>query len=219
MSTAADTDAEVTAYLAERGVTEILHFTTNPGLIGILATGAVLSRDRLSAEKYIEFVYTPNCADRLKDADWTDYVNLSISRVNNHMLGSSMNWHAVDGLWWTVLAFDPSIAADPDVVFTTTNNTYPTVRRAAGVTGLAAMYAEHVPWGYYDSVKHRWRGMPTQYTTDPQAEVLYPGRVGLDRLTSVYVHDEEHIDEVKALLATLRTAPMVPVHHRPEVFQ
>ena len=103
----------VAAYAAERGITEILHFTTNNGALGILATGFVLSRHRLAKEQYIEHIYTPNCPSRHKDSDWTNHVNLSISRVNGRMLGiSSGRWHATQDLWWVVLAFD-AIAADP----------------------------------------------------------------------------------------------------------
>ena len=150
----------VAAYAAERGITEVLHFTTNNGALGILATGFVLSRDRLAKEQYIEHIYTPNCPSRHKDSDWTDYVNLSISRVNGRMLGiSSGRWHATQDLWWVVLAFDGSLLAHPDVHFVTTNNTYSqlpqtrhrrgrparTVRSLCGV-GLAGQPRDPLPW-------------------------------------------------------------------------
>ena len=118
------TDTAVTAYAAARNIREILHFTTNRGLLGVFATGAVLSRDLLDTDKYIEHIYTPNCSTRLKDSAWTGYVNLSISRVNDRMLSTSCRWHSTEDLWWVVLAFDTSLLADPGVHFVTTNNTY-----------------------------------------------------------------------------------------------
>jgi hypothetical protein len=104
--TAADIDQEVATLVVERGITEVLHFTTAPhGLVGICATGAVRSHDRLEEDKYIEHIYAPNCADRLKDAEWTDYVNLSISQVNKYMLDKSQDWHPPEtGIWWAVLS-------------------------------------------------------------------------------------------------------------------
>ena len=215
-----DAGAQVTAYTAARGITEILHFTTNKGLIGILATRAVRCRDLLESDQYLEHIYTRNCADRFKDADWTGYVNLSISRVNGPMFDSSERWHATEELWWAVLAFDASILADPDVVFTTTNNTYQAVvKRGGGVDGLAALFAKEVPWGYYGSVRRRPSGMPDAWTTDAQAEVLYPAKIQIDRLMAIYVREAEHSDAVNGLLGAFPGAPRVPVTHKPEVFQ
>ena len=214
-----NTDARITAYATSRGITEILHFTTNKGLIGVLAKQAALCRDLLETDQYLEHIYTRNCADRSKDAAWTGYVNLSISRVNGPMFDSSERWHATEELWWAVLAFDVSILADPGVVFTTTNNTYPVVKRGGGVDGLAALFANRVPWGYYGSVRQRGPGMPDAWTTDVQAEVLYPSKIQVDRLMAVYVREDEHIDVVNALLGALSGAPRVPVTCKPEVFQ
>jgi hypothetical protein len=213
-------DGEVLTYAAERGITEVLHFTTNKGLTGILATGAVKSRRRLDSDKHIEHIYTPNCENRLKDREWTDYVNLSISRVNGQMLGVSENWHRQDDVWWLVLAFGPEILADPGVFFTTTNNTYTNcVVRGQGVQGLSALFAESVEWGWYGSRKRRYSGIPDSWPTDPQAEVLYPGEISLRQLTSIYVRRVHELDDVRGLLGAFPSAPSVPVLHKPEVFQ
>ncbi|HEU0127959.1 MAG TPA: hypothetical protein VFQ48_05060 [Pseudonocardiaceae bacterium] len=50
-------DAGAMSYTAGRGITEVLHFTTHRGLLGIFAKEAVLSRERLEADKYIEHIY------------------------------------------------------------------------------------------------------------------------------------------------------------------
>lgn len=211
--------AQIAAYAKARGITEILHFTTNKGLIGVLASGAVLSRDLLDADAYLEHIYTPNCADRPKDADWTGYVNLSISRVNASMLGYSRGWHPVgEDLWWAVLAFDPGILGAPDVWFTTTNNTYPVADRATGAAGFEALFAPRVPWGRFGSIRIRAPHDKPSWTTCPQAEVLYPGKLSTGRLTGIYVHEAEHVDAVAGLLEAVAGAPRVPVVHQPEVF-
>jgi hypothetical protein len=213
-------DPAVEAYVADRGITEVLHFTTNRGLLGILATGAVLCRDLLREEDYIEAIYTPNCDNRLKDADWTCYVNLSISRVNKDMLDSSERWHSTEDLWWAVLAFDVSLLAHPGVHFTTTNNTYrPSVQRGTGVSGLHALFADSVEWGYYGCRRSRCSEMPRAWTTDPQAEVLYPERVSVGLLRALYLREPEHVDHVAGLMSIFPTVPRVPIRHKPEVFQ
>lgn len=178
-----------------------------------------MCRDKLPEEQHIEFVYTPNCPDRIKDADWTGYVNMSISRVNNRMLLSSNDWHEADEVWWAILSFYPDILSHEDVHFTTTNNTYhETVQRAPGFAGFDAMFSETVRWGYYGSIKSR-RGLPRHLTTDEQAEVLYPGSVDLRLLQRIYVRKPEHGDWIASLLDLLPKAHAVPIIHAPEVFQ
>jgi ssDNA thymidine ADP-ribosyltransferase DarT-like protein len=212
-------DPAVEPYVAARGITEVLHFTTDKGLLGIFATGAVLCRDLLDVEQYIEAIYTPNCNNRLKDPNWTGYVNLSISRVNKDMLNSSERWHSTEDLWWAVLAFDASLLAHPGVHFTTTNNTYPSLKRGTGIHGLHALFADSVEFGYYGCYKSRYPGMPDAWTTDPQAEVLYPERVSVGLLRALYVREPEHIDHVAGLMSIFSTVPRVPILHKPEVFQ
>lgn len=212
-------DSAVETYARRRGVTEILHFTTDKGLLGIFATGAVRCRDLLDNDKYIEEIYTPNCNNRLKDANWTGYVNLSISRVNKYMLDRSKVWHSTEDLWWAVLAFDVSLLTHPGIYFTTTNNTYPSAQRGTGIHGLHALFADSVEWGYYGCYQSRYPGMPNAWTTDPQAEVLYPEPVSIGLLRALYLREPEHIDHVAGLMSIFPAVPRVPILHRPEVFQ
>ncbi|MRH92781.1 DUF4433 domain-containing protein [Nocardia sp. SYP-A9097] len=202
----------------ERGVSEVLHFTTNHGLIGILATSQLSCRDQLDEDKYLENIKLANCTVR-KDPEWTGYVNMSISVVNNEMLGTSQNWHRTGDVWWAVLSFTADILADDGVWFTTTNNTHTqTVRRGQGLEGLKNLYSEPIPWGHYGSKSWR-RGLPADRPTNPQAEVLYPGAVPLTKLQAIYVPQEEHLDQIEGWIAALHAARPVTVACRPEVFQ
>jgi hypothetical protein len=206
--------------IQERGISEVLHFTTNNGIVGIFAAGALLSRDDLNEEDHLGNVRLLNCAIR-RDSEWTRYVNLSISAVNSDLLGiSSNNWHQTrEGLWWAVLSFSPDVLLDDGVVFTTTNNVYhSTVRRDTGPAGLEALFAQDVPWGYYGSVKRRSSSTPANQPTDLQAEVLYPGGLDLSRLQAIYVPHEDHIDDIEGFIAAIPNAPSVPVQVKPEVF-
>ena len=217
---AAGDDSTIAKVIVERGITEVLHFTTAPpGFVGICATGMVRTRDRLEEDKYLEHIYTPNCRDRNKDPEWTDHISLSISRVNNSMLGYSKGWHPEAGIWWVVLSFDPAILTHPGVYFATTNNSYSaTVRRATGAGGLADLFSSAVPWGYFGSVHRRRADMPAYWTTDIQAEVLYPGDLPVKFLRAAYVAQEDHIDQVKTWLDVFPDTPAVPVTCKPEVF-
>lgn len=213
-------DPAVAAYIGERGITEALHFTTNKGALGIFSTGAVLSRDSLEREQHVQHIYTPNCSTRLKDAAWTGYVSLSISRVNKRMLSSSRGWHSTQDVWWLVLAFDMELLADQGVHFVTTNNTYTScLRRGTGISALEQLFAESVEWGWYGARATRYAGTPDAWTTDPQAEVLYPARVPLRHLRAIYVYEEEHSDTIRSWFSFYPSAPRVPVVYRPEVFR
>ena len=78
-----------------RGITQVVHFTTVSGAIGILASNAIKSRARLPKDKYISHVYRPNSQTR-KDELWLDYVNLSTERINDWMFQHSERWHAAE---------------------------------------------------------------------------------------------------------------------------
>lgn len=214
----------VLARARQRGITEILHFTTNRGLIGILAAEKLLSHDRLKEDEYLDNIRLLNSPTRDRDADWTDWVNLSITRVNGRMLKSSKNWHPEDDIWWTVLAFDVEIVGHDDVEFTTTNNTYGCARRGSGVDAFDALFAPAVEWGYRGSMSVRHKGMPASSPTDPQAEVLYPVAIGLEHLRALYVAEPEQVDEVAGFLAVFAAASKVDlsgvaVACNPDVFQ
>jgi hypothetical protein len=214
---------DVVDYAQKRGIEEILHFTTNRGLIGILAQNKVYSRDSLNEDDYLENIKVLNAPSRARDAAWTGYVNLSITVVNLRMLGSSRKWHPEEEIWWVVLAFDAEILGHDEVQFTTTNNVYPPVKRGPGVDGLHALFAPRVPWGIYGDVITRAADKASNLTTDSQAEVLYPDAVGLSHLRAIYVEKPEHIDEVAGWLAAFQYASKVDlsgvaVTCKPEVF-
>ena len=205
---------EIAAAAKQRGITQVVHFTTVRGAIGVLASGFVKSRALLPKEEYLEYVYEPNAFLR-KDTAWLDYVNLSIERINDWMFTTSVRWHAVEGNPWVVLSFDPQILAHPGVVFTTTNNIYPTCRRAEGLVGFSQMFAGIVSGRY--SIQHDRLGKPPAWSTDRQAEVLYPGQLSCEFLQQIDVQTEDGFRDVNGALGGLNLS--VPVHYAPEVFQ
>lgn len=202
--------------IAERGIDEVLHFTTNKGLLGILATRNVKSRALLSEDKYLEHIFTPNAGTR-KDSAWVAYVNLSITRINTEYFGHSERWHRNEKIWWCVASLDPVILSHSGVVFATTNNIYSGVSRSEGATGLAALFAERVVrWS--GNVVARSEDCPAGAPTCVQAEVLYPEMVSTQHLRRVYVATRHHKAVVKAQMASVRH-PEVEVVVRPDVFR
>lgn len=187
----------------DRKIREVVHFTTNSGLLGILATGKVLSRGRLPETDLLEYVYSPNAKYR-KDTDYLDYINLSISQINHQFFEiCSERWYAKTDTWWCILSFDARILADEGVLFTTTNNIYSSVRRGEGQTGLRMLFQKVID-DYPGKRVTRNRSLPMCRPTNPQAEVLYPGELSIaGNLQAVYFATQEHLDLGRAQARTL----------------
>jgi hypothetical protein len=209
-------DVAIVPLADELGITEVLHFTTNCGLIGVLRSGRLLSRALVPDEELVEHVYKPNTAVRY-DSSWTRFVNMSITQVNEWMLSTSTNRRWNEEIFWVVLSFTPEILRQRGVVFTTTNNIYPAVKRASDAPGMAALFAPEV-MGRYSSIHHR-RGLADNQTTDRQAEVLYPNWVSTNYLQRIYVDSDDKQDAVAGIFGGLPTVAEVPVLCKPEVFQ
>jgi hypothetical protein len=206
--------------ITERGIKEILHFTTNRGLLGVLASKALKARTNLTEDNYLEHIVLFNCPDRSRDANWHNYVNLSISRVTSLFGISANRWHAGYDGWWAVLSFDPEILTHEGVLFCTTNNMYSGCTRASGSDGLNALFADRiVQWSSYNSrsIIDRPIELSPEFTTCIQAECLYPDEVSSAYLQRIYVRNEEHVDAIFGMFAALHINE-ISCQVNPEVF-
>lgn len=185
--------------IAKKNITEVLHFTTQNGVIGVLDSGFLKSRERVAKEDRLSFIFKANSEFR-KDANWLDYVNLSISQVNFDFLGASKNWHKDTTVWWAILSFSPAILSHDGVYFTTTNNIYPSAQRGTGLSGFNKMFGQKI-LGRYSTTIERSSEWPSNCTTCPQAEVLYPKELSTDFLTKIYVCDDDHADSLSGFIA------------------
>lgn len=189
-----------------RGVTEIVHFSTNRGLTGCLHSGFVYPRSQLKAEEQLEHILTLNAPFRAEAEDWfdrtenwIDYVNLSVSEITANLFRFSLKWHAGKDIYWIIMAFDPSLLDDDGVYFSTTNNIYEHTKRAKGPSGFEALFQRTVKrkgtWVAYRGTR------ANHLPTCEQAEVLYPARLDMKYLKRVYVREADQKDRVYALLS------------------
>ncbi|KPA06462.1 DarT ssDNA thymidine ADP-ribosyltransferase family protein [Pantoea agglomerans] len=197
--------------IIKRSINSIVHFTTNRGLLGILATKTLKSRLRLNKDEHLIHIFQPNAAYRDKDKAWLDYVNLSISRINTEFFNtSSKSWHSEKNFWWCILDFSPKILNHQGVNFTTTNNIYTGVIRKPGHDGLEAMFADRINhWRGKDIV--RPKALEAKFPTCLQAEVLYPKEISTEFLQAIYVQNDEIADEVAGQLGAMnhRNIPII----------
>lgn len=190
MTDATFTDEVVAEALDRRGVQHVLHFTTNHGLLGIIASKAIKPRASLEQDKYLERLFLPNAEFR-RDPSWAGHVSLSVSRINTEFFQISQRWHAADDLWWCVISLDVSVLTHTGVVFCTVNNIWPAVFRGTGAEGLEAMFSDVVIGRYRERVA-RGSLMPEAWPTSVQAEVLYPGEIPTSYVRRVYVVNRLH---------------------------
>jgi ssDNA thymidine ADP-ribosyltransferase, DarT len=200
--------SSVLNFLKFHQITEVLHFTTNLGLVGCLATDLLLPRSKLKDEEILEHILFHNTPFRPEESpefdkseNWIDYVNMSISAISSHLFRySSKKWHAGKDISWFIMSFDISILEHDGVYFSTTNNKYEFAERASGVPGLSALFRptiqRRVGWTVARAARPLW------LTTCEQAEVLYPHGVALDHLRTVYAQEGEDADWANAVLAT-----------------
>ncbi len=206
--------------IEEREIKEILHFTTNKGITGILALQSVLSRKRLPKKEYLEHILKLNCPDRSRDIDWLDYVNLSISSINKRLFDISKDkWHSrMDG-WWCVLSFSPEILTHSGVVFCTTNNAYNSVvQRGEGATGLRGLFADRVIEYESRTFAIRRNSTPSNQPTSSQAEVLYPQKLSLEYLQAIYVKESDDASAIESQFSLYPDGYVVECIEKPELF-
>lgn len=204
----------VTTVAEQRGISQVVHFTTRSGAVGVLASGFLKSRARVRHDEYLEHVYRPNAKFR-KDTAWIDYVNLSIERINDWMYQVSERWHAHEDNPWVVLSFSPIVLSHPGVVFTTTNNIYTSCKREEGLNGFNRMFAD--TYRHYDGSWHDRTDKLPSWPTHRQAEVLYPGQVSCDHLQRIYVQQEQSQEDIEGAVGGLQMS--IPVRLAPEVFE
>lgn len=190
-----------------RGISEVLHFTTNRGVTGALASGYLLSRPLLKKDDYLRHVIQYNASIRPEESEyfdksenWVRFVNLSISEINKRFFDISRSWHNNSEIWWCILAFDPIIMQRDGVRFATTNNGYDQCCRGHGQEGFEALFAPAIRRKTIGHYGNQWtvnrEARPDHLPTCEQAEILYPEKLCLGHLTTVYVEEGDHHDRV-----------------------
>ena len=210
--------AAIGALISERGIQRVLHFTTNRGLLGILASGQLMSRTLLKADEYLENIYTLNSQYRREAPKYWSYVNLSITEINKRFFDiASQKWWKGSDLFWVTVEIEPSVLTHEGVLFSTTNMGYESVEPEAGVAGLENIFADrvHTGWGKFRQRNpHLARNAPT----DGQAEAIYPGSISTNHVVAVYAYSDEHAAIAEAMCSAVGHRD-IPINVDPDVFQ
>lgn len=195
----------IAAEIGRRSIKEIVHFTTNHGVVGMLDTKQLLSTKRLRSEQRLQHVAHMNSLTRAeeeeyfdKSENWVDFISFSLSEINARYFKFSRSRSRNQDLFWALLAFDADIVTHDRVHFTTTNNSYEHCARGAGQAAFDAMFTPSI------RRKTNWsaqrHGRPDHLATCEQAEILYPGSVPIGYLRKIYVMSDEDHDRVAGWL-------------------
>jgi hypothetical protein len=205
----------VAACARERGISQVLHYTSNKGMMGLICRGALLSRQRVADDPELAFIFQNIWP--VKAPRWVDHISMSISQINLDLFQRSRSNYPQ--FWWAVLSFTPDILDGDGVWFTTTNNAYEdTCERGQGLEGFEAMFADRISYGYYGSVAHRAASRSDALATHRAAEVLYPGELTFEHLQAVYVLEAQHRRLIGAWCSAYGY-PQMPVEINPDAFR
>ncbi|WP_162630003.1 DarT ssDNA thymidine ADP-ribosyltransferase family protein [Azospirillum ramasamyi] len=228
MTSQTNTKLSVADIVESRNITEVVHFTSNFGLVGCLNSGNLLSRRQLPQEQTLKHVLEQTSPVIFEDQDWfdkkkdwVDYVNMSLSEINSsYFRFANEKWHPTGDRYWIIMSFDPKILTHDDVHFSTTNNVYDMTVRTPGADGLEALFAPTVrrKSSSPNWVARRSASTPSSLTTCEQAEVLYPRAVSMEYLRTVYVQCDDHADWAKMVLNRYKRQG-VPIIAGPAKFQ
>ena len=201
---------EILSFINGRGITRLVHFTPLCNLVGIIKTGAILSK-RLLHEFALE-KNDPSIVDRVYFNDdqrldnRTSYVNLSIERPNAYLFRRFVERAGGYGPW-CVLSIDPRILEIEGCLFTVGNAANTFVRRygtGTGVTALSRLFAPQIETESFSrgfEIAERWPGMPSSWTTDMQAEVLFPRAVFVSMIDEIILPTSRQAWKVQDLLS------------------
>ena len=209
---------KILAEICRLGIKRVVHFLPMNNLVGVLHAKALLCTARLPNCEKVRYVYEQNTRERW-DKQWTQFVSLSIERINlEFFLASQKKWQTEDNRW-CILCFEPAILAHDGVTFATTNNTYSKVIRGQGHRGFVQLFAPTVDGRLREAKVHRPANHKASWPTDRRAEVLYPNSVEFEYLNEITVRSAKDRSTVNGMFVGLNLVREPHITHNPEMFQ
>lgn len=203
---------QMSAFVADRGVSRLVHFSPRRNLIGMFQLGGLWARGRL-----IEYAKANRDADMMAYVTWNDSVrldgrqdciNLSVERINSYLFDvfrSKFEARFGDEEPWCVIEINPAVMFRDGVVFTKANAASSCVRlsgTAGGLSGLKALYEDRIEVSkrYRVQVDVRTPDLPRSCPTSVQAEVLVPREIPLSDVMGLVFMNDDDMFQVKAML-------------------
>ncbi|EFE3693789.1 DUF4433 domain-containing protein [Escherichia coli] len=177
--------------IQQRNITRLFHFTHSDNLSSILENG-LLSRSELDDEVN-EYSYDFNDEDRIDGH--LDAICLSISFPNAKMF---WKYRSLKPGNWVILEINPSILWTKNCAFYPTNAASNNVRfndleLMKGNVAFSALFSDEV-FGI-----QRDANLPSEYTTDVQAEVLVFEKIDPSYIVNTFHPNKQSAEHFKGL--------------------
>lgn len=175
--------------IQQRNIRSLFHFTHSDNLTSILDNG-LMSRSELDNENN-EY----NCNDEERIDGHPDAICLSVSYPNAKMF---YKYRCLKPGDWVILEINPSVLWAKDCAFYPTNAASNNVRfinldLMKGAEAFSALFSENV-FGIQRDVN-----LPSEYTTDVQAEILVFEKIPTSYIISTFHPNKESAEHFKRL--------------------
>jgi hypothetical protein len=192
----------VEAEAQRRGISRLVHYTRVENLPLILEHG-LLPRAELEADSRFAVGFNDSIrADRRRDCSC-----LSIQKIN-YLMFWEHSMYRFPQAEWCILHFDVSLLWKQSSIFCQTNAASSgAVRRAQELgwtgDGLASMFSDPVQTrqGVASRSSLMRGGLPSNETSDPQAEVLVEGRILREFIRAVIFRRQDDLADMEECLA------------------
>lgn len=194
-----------------RGINSLIHFTPTINLIGIIEQGALLSRanlEKMDIDVYDLLDYV-QFTDQIRYDD-KNYINLSITHPNIYLMKNFMQRTLHDpSIDWCILTLNTDILLWQETLFSVTNAAS-TVAKQNGIRGnfeaFKKLFSERI---MLKQPHIRASNLPSNQTTDAQAEVLVKDKIPLSFIKSVAFRNQESMASTKTALSWLDLSSLV----------
>ena len=192
-------------FTKSRAITRLVHFTPFLNLCGMFNLGGIWPRTKI-----LEYAQANGGEDIMAYIKWNDKlrldgrqdcINLSIQRINSFLFARFKNFP--HGKPWCILEINPVCLHHNGVVFTIANAASTWVRHngtQAGIVGLQKLFDDKILDGKRMHI--RTSDTPMNCPTSKQAEVLYPGQIGVELIDGLVFETNEDAVQAKAMLMT-----------------
>ena len=201
-------DRQILKYVADRGITRLVHFTRAKYFRQIVQDREILSRWRLLAKK--PFGQAHNDLRRFDRHQ--DYICLSIQYPNVYVLNRYMETYPAAK--WVILFLHTDLLGRPTTKFSPVNAATEGGRYIQkGIEGFRSLFDQCVPG---ERAIRRAPSHQANCPTDVQAEVLVEGRVPVSCISGIVVASTAARSEIGPLSRSLPSP--VPLITDPNLF-
>jgi len=186
--------AKIEDFVEKRGIKSLVHFTKVGNIPTILEHGLLgrktIEKNNINAE----------FNDKYRFENVTDAICVSISFPNYRMFYSLQHRFNEDD--WAVIRLDPKILWEMPCAFYFRNAAAnPQYKKSKNhfrthmtLMDLQTMFGEPSP-----NIKRERLGIPDNYTTDPQAEVLVLESIGIENILDININVEGKINDIETI--------------------